>query len=437
MHSASPHGAAAIRATLLGETETEPAVEVGEEAEENNGEMQTVLPTEEPEGAQVDWRAYGPSQGTQAVDEEDPEEVPEAQEVSADAAASEQGVYMVVEALVAQRWCGRRRQFLVQWEDGTDSWEDEANILDPDLVRDFELYVAELESAVATGPLGALSHDELGVIVDGLADPLEPVVAVALSSTCLGLRTPLQAALEVLKVRHEKAKALCRKLAKSCAELSGAEGLHGTGRLVAADMGTLAMILRTNGLPCLRDLYIGHIGFGDAGMQALCEGLGHGAAPSLRFLALSYNKFGPAGAEALAAALGRGAMPKLEELILEFNPIGNQGISALTAPLRKMPALWVLRLECCEIDDEGMASLFANLGKDDFKALRKLYLDCTEQTNSNSSQILVSVISEGGLPALEEVMFYDDNDLGTSSEVWRKASEKAVRDALEARAGRE
>ena len=44
----------------------------------------------------------------------------------------------------------------------------------------------------------ALSHDELGVIFDGLADPLQPVVAVALSSTCLGLRTPLGAALEVL-----------------------------------------------------------------------------------------------------------------------------------------------------------------------------------------------------------------------------------------------
>ena len=53
-------------------------------------------------------------------------------------------------------------------------------------------------AAVATGPLGALSHDELGVIVDGLADPLQPIVAVALSSTCLGLRTPLRAALEEL-----------------------------------------------------------------------------------------------------------------------------------------------------------------------------------------------------------------------------------------------
>ena len=71
---------------------------------------------------------------------------------------------------------------------------------------------ARLIDAVATGPLGALSHDELGVVFDGLADPLQPVVAVALSSTCLGLRTPLRAALEVLKEQNESAAALCRKV---------------------------------------------------------------------------------------------------------------------------------------------------------------------------------------------------------------------------------
>ena len=71
---------------------------------------------------------------------------------------------------------------------------------------------ARQAEAVATGPLGALSHDELGVIVDGLADPLQPIVAVALSSTCLGLRTPLRAALEKLEQQQEKAVALCRKL---------------------------------------------------------------------------------------------------------------------------------------------------------------------------------------------------------------------------------
>ena len=71
---------------------------------------------------------------------------------------------------------------------------------------------ARRAEAVATGPLGALSHDELGIIFDGLADPLEPAVAVALSSTCLGLRTPLRAGLEVLKERHARAAALCRKV---------------------------------------------------------------------------------------------------------------------------------------------------------------------------------------------------------------------------------
>ena len=82
---------------------------------------------------------------------------------------------------------------------------------------------ARLTEAVATGPLGALSHDELGVIVDGLADPLQPVVAVALSSTCLGLRTPLHAVFEVLKERHARAKALCRKVRMSCAEMRDAK----------------------------------------------------------------------------------------------------------------------------------------------------------------------------------------------------------------------
>ena len=112
---------------------------------------------------------------------------------------------------------------------------------------------ARLTEAVATGPLGALSHDELGVIVDGLADPLQPVVAVALSSTCLGLRTPLRAALEVLKERHARAKALCWKVGMSCAALRGrAELVWQCKGLTADDIETLGMILRTSGLPRLQ-----------------------------------------------------------------------------------------------------------------------------------------------------------------------------------------
>jgi len=251
----------------------------------------------------------------------------------------------------------------------------------------------------------ALSHDELGVIFDGLADPLQPVVAVALSSTCLGLRTPLRAALEVLTERHERAVALCRKLYKSCTKVRGAERL--VGRLVAAaDMATLGMILQTNGLLRLHELHLSDNDFDDAGVQALCEGLGRGAAPSLQFLGLSDNTFGPAGAESLAAALGRGAFPQIESLNLYRNPISNQGVAALAAPLRKLPALNQLLLSGCEIGDEGVASLVDNLGKDDFKALEKLWLDHNKITDAGVAKLLAA-LDAGGLPKLANPLLHD------------------------------
>ena len=66
-------------------------------------------------------------------------------------------------------------------------------------------------AAMTTGPLGTLSHDEVGVVFEALATPLEPHVAVALASTCYGLRAPTAAALKELKRRHEAVKALCAK----------------------------------------------------------------------------------------------------------------------------------------------------------------------------------------------------------------------------------
>ena len=254
----------------------------------------------------------------------------------------------------------------------------------------------------------ALSHDELGVIVDGLADPLQPVAAVALSSTCLRLRTPLLAALAVLKQQHERAKALCRKSETSCAELRDAEALgwvnighrSWNGRnLTAEDMATLGMILRANGLPRLRTLFLDRNGFGDEGAQALCEALGCGAAPSLVNLHIACNQFGPAGAESLAAALRRGAMPKLEELSLISDPIGSQGAASLPAPLRKLP-LESLVLSRCGIGDEGVASLVANLGKDDFKALTALYLYSNALTDAGCAT-LIAAMKSGAMPSLK------------------------------------
>ena len=275
----------------------------------------------------------------------------------------------------------------------------------------------------------ALSHDELGVIVDGLADPLEPVVAVAFSSTCKGLRTPLQAALEVLRQRHARAVALCRKLQRarsqlrdsetSCAQLRDAVQLLWDNKgLTAAEMATLGMVLRTNGLPRLQRLHL-HCnggrkpqkwsppsGLGDAGVQALCDGLGRGAAPSLHTLVISHNKFGPVGAESLAAALRRGAMPKLEQLHLAGNPIGNQGVAALAEPLRKLVALQRLSLDGCGIGDEGVTSLLADLGKDDFQVLEILDLaryDSNNLLTDKAFATLASALNEGSMPKLTEL----------------------------------
>jgi len=255
--------------------------------------------------------------------------------------------------------------------------------------------------AVATGPLGALSHDELGVIVDGLADPLQPDVAVALSSTCLGLRTPLRAALELLKERHERAVALCRKVGTSCAALRDAEELAWQAKgLTTDDMATLAMILRTNGLPRLMTrLTLDQNFLGDAGVQALCEALGHGAAPSLQELGLMLNNIGQVGTEAVAAALRRGAVPKLNTLLLAGNDIDDQGVAALAEPLRTLPALERLYLVGCGFGDEGVASLFVNLGKDDFKHLEVLWLSNNDISDVGMATLLTA-LNAGGLPEL-------------------------------------
>jgi len=275
-------------------------------------------------------------------------------------------------------------------------------------------------AAVATGPLGALSHDELGVVVDGLADPLQPVVAVALSSTCKGLRTPLRAALELLQERHARAVALCHKVGMpTCAALSDVPALRWKRvGLTTDDMATLGMILRTAGLPRLLALDLANNSFGDAGMQSLCDGLGCGGAPLLKLLSLGQqigtptvgpagaffldhgnDQFGPAGAEALAAVLRSGALPRLAALSLHGASVGSQGLTALAAPLRKLPALMWLSLVLCEIGDEGVASLVGDLGNDDFKALNQLHLTGNEITDTGMAK-LAGAIDAGGMPKL-------------------------------------
>ena len=291
---------------------------------------------------------------------------------------------------------------------------------------------ARATEAVATGPLGALSHDELGVVFDGLADPLQPVVAVALSSTCLGLRTPLRAALEVLQEQYTKAKTLCSKLytpfnlSWDDPEMYSFEMLRGKEELFlndqtidTGDMATLGMLL-ARWLPMLEEFYPPCTG--DADMQAMCEALGQGAAPSL--IMLDIGNFQQAGAEALVAALRRGALPSLEHIGLSCDDgtPGDQCVAALVAPsrklksmelsgfkigdeglasLRKMPALETLYLRSCEIGDEGVAALVADLGKDEFKEVKFFGLRENKKITKVGSDMLVAALNAGAMPKLE------------------------------------
>ena len=297
----------------------------------------------------------------------------------------------------------------------------------------------------------ALSHDELGVIFDGLADPLQPVVAVALSSTCKGLRTPLLAALLVLRQRHERAKALglkggnnvqlvagssgWRPSPMTCADLRDAEVLEwplssGPIGLTNDDMATLGLVLPW--MPKLKKLYLNQSNLCDASLQALCNGLGRGAAPSLRMLSLNLNKLGPVGAEALAAALRRGAMPKVEKLCLGGNIIGDQGVAALAPALKKLPALGTLDLGECGIGDAGVASLLHNLGKDDFKGLKELYLDENALTDVGCATV-VTALKGGALPAIEALCHPDADDDAMFSDDASEEACAAVNEAIKQR----
>ena len=301
-----------------------------------------------------------------------------------------------------------------------------------------------------------LSHDELGVIVDGLANPLQPVVAVAFSTTCKGLLTPLRAAREMLQQQHEKAAALCRKTAtgfarkkpvlpNSCAQVRDAKALSldfSETVFTTDDMATLGMIFRTNGMQMLQEIYFHWSAGRSAGeglLPALCEELSPGAAPSLRRLTI-HSCLGPADADAIAAALSRGAMPGLEELYLCMSSLGNRGMAALAKPLRKLPALEKLMLGCCKLGDEGVASLVANLGKDDFKELSALWLGGNEEHDDNkltdkSCDTLISALDDGAMPKLKRVVLTDylanDGrlvlDAGMSREAWAAYREAAER----------
>ena len=69
--------------------------------------------------------------------------------------------------------------------------------------------------------LSKLSGDEQCIILTELCNPLNPGIAVALSSINTELRTATRAPLQQLQADHEAAAALCLKLWKAAAAFYG------------------------------------------------------------------------------------------------------------------------------------------------------------------------------------------------------------------------
>ena len=242
--------------------------------------------------------------------------------------------------------------------------------------------------------LTQLGEDELVIITNMLADLLAPRIAVALASTCRGLRAPTAIVVAELRRRCEAADAVCRKEAygRNLHMLRLFHAVHWAGcTFTVADCTALADIIKSTSLPRLQSLYISGAGgggahpymlrthpymrgtgFGAEGMRELAAGLDGGALPSLTRLTLNGCTIGEAGALALGAAFGRGALARLQELVLMGNGIGNSGLVALASGLRTHVHLRVLDLMSNDIGDDGVAALVRNLSGPD--RLRKLDL---------------------------------------------------------------
>ena len=78
-------------------------------------------------------------------------------------------------------------------------------------------------AAEATCLLLDLSHDEVSIVTHELCDPLQPLLAVHLSSTCRGLREAMEEQLAELQQQRLQAAALAALCGMSCARLRTAD----------------------------------------------------------------------------------------------------------------------------------------------------------------------------------------------------------------------
>ena len=279
--------------------------------------------------------------------------------------------------------------------------------------RFFALLKTKMAACVARTrcSLLELSHDELGVIIDGLVNPLEPIVLVAFSSTCKGLRMPLGATLEVLARQYGRVmkelfftdhrptwnieghvhddRAIRRsgdddqayvRTPSFCRELRETRVLKSTGyfSIDSKDLAMMGELLLGKRLPMLESLELG-IHFGvpsppySAAWQELCDDYDSGLFDILDAV-LDLPTL-DTGLKVLCESLGCGDLPALSNLQLSNRRVGSAGTRALAGALRRgaMPKLTRIFLGGEALDSEALAELAAALR--DRQSLVTLSLD--------------------------------------------------------------
>ena len=189
-------------------------------------------------------------------------------------------------------------------------------------------------AAEATCHLLDLSHDEQSIVTHELCDPLQPLLAVHLSSTAKGLREAMEEQLAELKQQRQGAAALgaLYQAAPYATYQGGQQTLHHMSLaqlrdhhelflgdfydrpITLAHWRTLGMLVGCGSLPRLAYLAILRDDNGDEGVVSLADGLRRGRLPSLQRLYLVDAQIGPQGATALAPTLTKRALPSLVEL---------------------------------------------------------------------------------------------------------------------------
>ena len=200
--------------------------------------------------------------------------------------------------------------------------------------------------------------------------------------------------------------ALCRVI--SSGAMANCQKIHLNSNQIG-DVGATAFAeaCASGALALLKDLYLQGNRIGDAGIAALATAVGSGALPSLTKLYLNENQIGDDGMAAFATAVGNGALAHLAELDLSYNQVG---VTALAGAGGALPSLTELYLNENQIGDDDMAAFATAMGNGALPSLKVLFLSLN-QIGDVGVTALATAVGNGALHSLKR-LHLEDNEIG-------------------------